>query len=277
MPVHTSEIWDALIYPSFLGKEVRSAQAAYLSDLLMGHLDYTERGAATSDTKWGATVQADIDAERRIVPAGSFGARFKRPALASAEKLLRSGDLANMVSTADSFFRRHRITPTLVASIAPYRSRQMDLVTAAATDIAHFGPVKAVLWLHDFGLGQDFAPPNLHIRHFLREQGFSDASLDDDADGMHALSVVCQRAREVASLVGRDVGRIVSARLCQHAAWLWETCRGLLASHHKASRLTVRRLLKFLDSREWTPETLADEVGNIERIEIIEQDLASFV
>lgn len=277
LPRQTSEIWDALVYPTFLGRDMRSAQAAYLSDLLKGHLDYAHRGTATSDSRWGAGVLADIDAARRSIPPGSAGARFKRPALGSAEKLLRSGDLANMVATADSFFRSHHITPALMAAIASDRSRQMDLVTAAAADIAQFGPVKAVLWLHDFDLGQDLAPPNLHIRHFLKERGFRDASLDDDAESLHALSVVCQRMREVAGQVSGDLGRNVSVRLCQHAAWLWETCRGLLAPHHKASRLTVRRLIDFLDARGWSPETIADEVGNIEKIELIERELASFV
>lgn len=276
-PRHTSEIWDALIYPTFLGKEMRSAQAAYLSDLLKGHLDYPSRGSATSDPHWGEKIQADIDAARRSIPPGSAGARFKRPALASAEKLLRNGGLANMVSSADSFFGGHRVTPALVSAIASDRSRQLNLVTAAATEIAQFGPVKAVLWLHDFELGSDLAPPNLHIRHFLREYGFSDASLDDDTESLHALSVACQRMGEVASQVSHDLGRTVTVRLCQHVAWLRETCSALLAPHRKASRLTIRRLLDFLDSRGWAPETLADEVGDIERIEIVEQDLASFV
>ncbi len=249
LPRRTSQIWDALIYPAFLGRGMRSAQAAYLSELLGRHLDYAHRTAARSDPGWGGRIQADIDAERRGVPPGSVGARFKRPALASAERLSRHGDLANMVCTADSFFRTNGVTSAFVTAIASDRPRQMDLVTSAAADIAQFGPVKAVLWLHDFGLGRELAPPNLHIRHFLHEHGFRDASLDDDAESLHALTVVCQRMREVANDVSRELGRAVSVRLCQHAAWLWETCRGLLALHHKASRLTVRRLLEFLDSR----------------------------
>ncbi len=181
-----------------------------------------------------------------------------------------------MVSTADSFFQANRISPSLLAAIAPDRARQLDLVTSAATGIAQFGPVKAVLWLHDLDLGRDLAPPNLHIRRFLKEFGFRDASLDDDAESLHALSVACQRMSEVAVHVSRDLGRNVSVRLCQHAAWLWQTCRGLLAPHRKASRVTVTRLLGFLDLESWPPETLANQVGDIEELENIETKLATF-
>ncbi len=157
-------------------------------------------------------------------------------------------------------------------------ARQMELVAAAATKIFHFGPVKAVLWVHDFGLGRDLAPPNSHIRDFLKEWGYSDSSLDEDAESLHALTVACQRMHEVAARVSQDIGRNASVYLCQHAAWLWETCRGLLARHHKASRFTVRRLLDFLDPTGWTPETLSDdEIGDIERIEDVSRELASFV
>lgn len=277
MPRNTSDIWDALIYPTFLGKDIRSAQASFLSDLLRPYLDYAHRAAATSDAHWGDGVQAEIDAARRFIPPGSPGSGLKRVALASAEKLRKEGVLADMVASAELFFQSRNVAPALIRRIAGDRHGQMDLVANAAHEISHFGATKAVLWLYDLGLGRELAPPNRQIRRFLREWGRSDASLDDDADDLHAFPIACRYMRDdVAANVSRDLGRAVSSWRCQHAAWLWQTCRALLAPHRKASRLTVQRLLDFLDTNGWPPETLDDRVGSIEEIESVAADLAAF-
>ncbi len=40
--------------------------------------------------------------------------------------------------------------------------------------------------------------------------------------------------------------------------------------------MTVTRLLGFLDLESWPPETLANQVGDIEELENIETKLATF-
>ncbi len=277
LPDSVEAIWAGLIYPAFLGAQTRSAQAAFLSDLLGDHLDYPGRSSARVDPHWSGTALDTIQAVRATIPPGSPGAQMKRVALHQAEKLLKTGDLANMVVSADDFFSTRGVNPALLRTMLPSITKQEAFIVDAASGIHLFGITKATLWLYDCDLGAEVAPPNPQIRRFLKEWGFKDSSLDPDADDYHAFPIACTRIREVAVDVSARLGRTASARRCQHAAWLWQTCVGLLAFHRKGSRLSVGKLLDFLDSEGWTPETLDDQVGRVDTVEDLGNRLAAFV
>lgn len=274
-PKDTTEIWNGLIYPFFLGPRTKSAQTVYVSDVLYDWVEYSVAVRSLTDSSWSKKMLDDIKSELKSI-RGSPGEGHKRVILSATSTTVRKGELVRTIADAYGFFSKKKIDPTSMKKMENDKAQQSKFIAEAVDSIYGFGIVKSVFWLYGMGIGHQLVPTNLHVRKFLRSCGYKETAFLNDTPDLYTFAPACKRMQEVASNVSTSLGRTVTPKVCQHSAWLFYACKGLL-SRSKAGLLTFKTLLDYLDSRSWTPETLDDVLGNIERVDDLADDLAAFL
>ncbi|MBA7504856.1 hypothetical protein ES706_03514 [subsurface metagenome] len=288
LPKKNSDIWDALLYPIFLGETVRSAQAGYVKKVLDPFLKVGAAQTAGSDPDWSRRVLAAIETELNTI-RGTPGKGLKMAILKIVQEKVGppNYDLGRTLHGTLQFFKAHNINVQKIKRIRNDRKETGDLIAYAAYEIHDVGLTKAVLWLYDCGIADDFAPPNAQNRRFLEECGY-DFKLPkysaakgwqtpSMAEDRQIFAQLCQYMREVANLVSRQLKKPITAKQAQLAAWYLESCRGLPGMERRRRRLTPRVFLNFLESRGWNIDNLSERLGNVERLEDLGEELRSFV
>jgi len=276
LPKTNSDIWNSLLYPIFLGENIRSAQAGYAEKVLAPHLTMGAAQRAQSDPNWSKAVLSVINAELNVI-RGTPGEGFKRAVLENVRESIT--ELARTLSTALQFFKTHNVSVQKIRQIRNSRDETITLVDYAAREIYNVGYTKAVLWLYDCGIADDLAPPNSQNQRFLAECGYSGFgwSRHGVAETWQIFAPLCQRMREVADIVSRELKKQITAKQAQLAAWYLESCRGLPGMTRHGRQLTPTVLISFLESRSWSIDDLAKKLGDIERLEELGEELRDFV
>jgi hypothetical protein len=251
LPANDSEVWSALLYPIFLGENVRSAQAHYVEGLLERFLTMAAAETTETDSNWNDPIIAAIDSEMKAIK-NTPGEGLKRAMLISTRKSVENYDLSRTAYTALRFFKIHDFGAEKIRQIQGDTEKTLELVDHAAREIHNVRYIKAVLWFYNCGVAQDLAPPNYHSRNFLvecdyQEFGFSRDRLDESREIFVPL---CQKMRSVASAVSKELKEPVTAKQVQLSAWYLESCRGLPELQGIRRRLTPKTLLAFLGGRK---------------------------
>jgi hypothetical protein len=274
LPKTNSDIWDALLYPIFLGRSVRSAQAAYAKDIMSHMIDYASAKKIPTDPVWSKKASALIDMELGAI-RGTPGEGLKKAILEYVRQEVVSLSLSRTIGGALEFFEKNGICVKKIASLKDDEKNTNELV-AGIDKVFNVGIIKGVLWLYSCGIAKDLVPPNNHTITFLDDCGYPGFSWSRNppADWIR-YAPACKAMKDVAQKVSAELEKQVTPKQTQFAAWYLQTSKGLLTGHK--SWLTPKLLIEYLDSRRLTIEKFNKILDNVEELEKTGMDLKSFL
>lgn len=275
LPSEDADIWNALIYPIFLGATVRTAQANYVKQVLWEFLEFDAARLVPNDPIWSRRVLATVNEELQTI-RGTPGEGLKRAILTIASREIESLDLSRTIGTALNFLNITGLNVPMIVNLQNDYSQTLELVDLAARSIHNVRYVKAVLWLYSCGIAEDLVPPNNHVVRFLHECGYPGFGWSrEPVDDWQIFTPACRYMREVARQVGVELDRNITPKQAQAAVWYLQTCRGLL---HVSQRrqLTPAELINFLNAQGLTVNELGAILDDVERLEGLAADLNAF-
>jgi hypothetical protein len=272
LPKQRSEIWNALLYPIFLGATVRSAQAAYVKKILEDTIEFKAAQTVPTDPVWSKKALSIINNEMNSIN-GTPGEGFKRAILQIAAREIESLDLSRTIGTALDFFDKYGITAPKIKSLQNDAKGTLDLVDLTAREIHNVRYIKGVLWLYGCGIARDLVPPNSHITRFLNECGYPGFGWSrDPPDDWQIFTPACKCMRDVAQQVATELKQPITSKQAQTAVWYLQTCRGLLPQGY-ARQLTPLTLIDFLKAQKWDIRRLSMMLDDVEQLESLASDL----
>ena len=272
LPKQRSEIWNALLYPIFLGATVRSAQAAYVKKILEDTIEFKAAQTVPTDPVWSKKALSIINNEMNSIN-GTPGEGFKRAILQIAAREIESLDLSRTIGTALDFFDKYDITAPKIKSLQNDAKGTLDLVDLTAREIHNVRYIKGVLWLYGCGIARDLVPPNSHITRFLNECGYPGFGWSrDPPDDWQIFTPACKYMRDVAQQVATELKQPITSKQAQTAVWYLQTCRGLLPQGY-ARQLTPLTLIDFLKAQKWDIRRLSVMLDDVEQLESLASDL----
>lgn len=275
LPREDAEIWNALIYPIFLGATIRTAQANYVKQVLWDFVEFNAAHSVPNDPVWSRRVLAAINAGLQTI-RGTPGEGLKKAILQLAFREVESLNLSRTIGDALNFLNLTGLNVQIIANLQNDYSQTQELVDLAARSIYNVRYVKAVLWFYSCGIAEDLVPPNSHVTRFLHECGYPGFGWSSEpVDDWQVFTPACRYMREVAQQVGTELKRRVTPKQAQAAVWYLQTCRGLLPAGHR-KQLTPLELIDFLNSQGWTVRQLGDALDDVERLESLASDLRAF-
>lgn len=276
LPEKDSDIWDALLSTVFLGATVRTAQAAYIKEVLEDLLEFNAAKAVPTNPVWSKKVLEVINAEFGSIE-GTPGEGFKKAILKIATHEVEKLDLSRTIDTALKFLSGHKINIQKIKSLQNNFKETLDLVDMAAREIHKVRYIKAVLWFYGCGIAKDLVPPNAHVTRFLRECGYPGFGWSRDMpNDWQVFTPACNCMRDVAKQVGAGLRRPITPKQAQAAVWYLQTCRGLLPRGYR-NRLTPLLLIDFLNIQKWDIPQLDQRIADVEQVEGLMTDLKSFL
>ena len=275
LPRTDNEIWDALIYPIFLGATVRSAQATYIKGVLWSLLEFEAVRAVPNDPIWSSRALEIINAKLESIE-GTAGEGLKRAILHIAASEIKSLDLSRTIGTALQFFDVVPINVETIISLQDDYARTLDLVDLATRFIHKVGYVKGVLWFYSCGIARDLVPPNAHVTRFLYECGYPGFGWSrEPVPDWQVFTPACNCMRDVARLVGTELNQTVTPKQAQLAVWYLQACRGLLPAGYRR-QFTPLELIDFLNNQRWSIQHLGNRLDDVEQLESLTSDLKAF-
>lgn len=275
LPRTDSDIWDALLYPIFLGATVRSAQANYVKGVLSDLLEFEAAHAVPNDPIWSGRVLGIIEAELENIE-GTVGEGLKRAILRVAAREVESLDLSRTIGTALEFFDIAGINVQTITNLQDDYAGTLDLVDLAARFIHKVRYVKGVLWLYACGIAEDLVPPNAHVTRFLHECGYPGFGWSREPAGdWQVFTPACNCMRDVARQVGTELNQTITPKQAQAAVWYLQTCRGLLPASYRR-QLNPLELIDFLNSQRWSIQQLGNKLDDVEQLESLASNLKAF-
>lgn len=272
LPKQRNDIWDALLYPIFLGATVRSAQAAYVKEALGDILKFKAAHTVPTDPIWSKKALAIINNEMNSIN-GTPGEGFKRAILQIAAADIESLDLSRTIGTALNFFDKYGITVQRIKNLQNDTGGTLDLVDLAAREIHNVRYIKGVLWLYGCGIAKDLVPPNSHVTRFLNECGYPGFGWSrDPPDDWQIFTPACNCMRDVAKQVEAELKQPITSKQAQAAVWYLQTCRGLLPQGN-ARQLTPITLIAFMKAQKWDIRKLSQMLDDVEQLESLASDL----
>jgi hypothetical protein len=272
LPKQRDAIWDALLYPIFLGATVRSAQAAYVKEVLADILKFKAAHTVPTDPIWSKKALAIINNEMNSIN-GTLGEGFKRAILQIAAADIESLDLSRTIGTALNFFDKYGITVQRIKNLQNDTGGTLDLVDLAAREIHNVRYIKGVLWLYGCGIAKDLVPPNSHVTRFLNECGYPGFGWSRDLpDDWQIFTPACNCMRDVAKQVEAELKQPITSKQAQAAVWYLQTCRGLLPQGN-ARQLTPITLIAFMKAQKWDIRKLSQMLDDVEQLESLASDL----
>jgi hypothetical protein len=272
LPKQRNDIWDALLYPIFLGATVRSAQAAYVKEVLGDILKFKAAHTVPTDPIWSKKALAIINNEMNSIN-GTPGEGFKRAILQIAAADIESLDLSRTIGTALNFFDKYGITVQRIKNLQNDTGGTLDLVDLAAREIHNVRYIKGVLWLYGCGIAKDLVPPNSHVTRFLNECGYPGFGWSrDPPDDSQIFTPACNCMRDVAKQVEAELKQPITSKQAQAAVWYLQTCRGLLPQGN-ARQLTPITLIAFMKAQKWDIRKLSQMLDDVEQLESLASDL----
>lgn len=276
LPEEDTEVWNALLYPVFLGRTVRSAQASYVKEVLDSYLRMEAVEAVRTDAHWSERVMQTINSELDGI-IGTPGEGLKRAILNAVAQDVQNLQLSRTLDTALSFFERYGINAEEIRNVRDNDNRTKELVDYATREIYNVSYIKAVLWLYDCGIAYNLVPPNSHVKRFLAECGYSGFGWSrDQPEDWQIFALACSKMVEVAQQVATELGRSITPKQAQAAVWYLQTCRGLLPRKY-ARILSPQSLIVFLHNQRWDIDELARRVTDVEELESLTEDLKIFL
>ena len=277
LPNEDEKVWNALLYPVFLGRTVRSAQANYVKEILDSYLVMDAAQAVKTDPYWSKKVMKRINLELGNIP-GTPGEGLKRAILNTVAKYVADLGLSRTLNDALSFFEGHNIGVAKIKSIRNDDKETKELVDYATREIYNVSYIKAVLWLYDCGIAYNLVPPNSHVKRFLAECGYSSFgwSKYGEPEDWQIFALVCNKMAEVAQQVSKQLNQPITAKQAQAAVWYLQTCRGLLPRKY-VRKLLPRTLVDFLQNQKWDIDKLAEKLLDVEKLEELTEDLKIFL
>jgi hypothetical protein len=276
LPKQRSEIWNALLYPIFLGATVRSAQAAYVKEILGDTIEFKAAQTVPTDPIWSKKALSIINNEMKSIN-GTPGEGFKRAILQIAAREIESLDLSRTIGTALDFFVKYDIRVPKIKSLQNDAKGTLDLVDLTAREIHNVRYIKGVLWLYGCGIAGDIVPPNSHVTRFLDECGYPGFGWSrDPPDDWQIFTPACKCMRDVAQQVAVELKQPITPKQAQAAVWYLQTCRGLLPQGN-ARQLTPLTLIDFLKAQKWDIYKLSQMLDDVEQLESLTSDLKAFL
>jgi hypothetical protein len=272
LPRSINEIWDALLYPIFLGATVRSAQASYIKEVLGELLEYKAAKNVPNDPVWSKKALKVLNAEMSSIQ-GTLGEGLKKAMLQIAMHEIETLDLSRTVGTALDFFSRHNINIQKIANLQNDPKGTLDLVDFAAREIHNVRYIKGVLWFYGCGIAKDLVPPNSHVTRFLHECGYPGFGWSrEPLDDWQIFTPACKYMQDVAAKVSAELKKPITPKQAQAAAWYLQSCRGLLPRGY-ALKLTPLTLIDFLKAQKWNIQRLSGVLDDVEQLESLASDL----
>lgn len=276
LPESTEDIWDALLYPIFLGRSVRSAQASYAKKVLGHMIDYNAAQSIPNDPTWSKKMSNLMDIELSVIK-GTAGEGYKKSILQTVKQQLNTNcSVSRTMGDSLNFFSKQNICVKKMATLQNDEKNTKELVALIARDIFNVKYIKGVLWLYSCGIAKDIVPPNSHTINFLDSCGYKGFgwSRNPPAD-WEIFAPACNAMKDVARQVSVELEKTITPKQSQFAAWYLQTSRGLLKSHK--NKLTPKLLIEYIDSNGWSINKLDEMLDNVEELDNIASDLKAFL
>jgi hypothetical protein len=276
LPSSTEEIWDALLYPLFLGANTRSAQAAYAKRMLGDMIEFKVAQSIPTDRSWSKKALAIVDMQLGGIK-GTAGEGLKRAILNATRQEIEGFKLSRTIGDALLFFDKEKLDVAKITSLRNNKLATKELVDRLAHSVFDVRYIKGVLWLYSCGIAKDLVPPNSHVLKFLDECGYPGFaySRDNPREDWDIFAPACNCMEDVAKQVSIELHQSVTPKQAQFAVWYLQTSRGLV--DYRKKQLTPRLLIEFLDFESISFDELRDRLEDIEALGQLANDLNAFL
>lgn len=285
VPTSKEELWDAFLFPLFIGRDRNGRQAAYAEKVLRDHLSFEQARLARTDANWRMELLAKVDLTiSRLGTTARAGSKRKILEDVRVEVVGPSfaNTLAGMSGFVDSFDSK------LVSDMRGDFDREYRFVVESLDSDVTPGVsyTKFVLWLQSVNSAWTLTPPSGPVRWALdsRDLGFTGTNpyrWGEDAGEQEIVNedrvkfgTFCTCYRNLCSELAPKVGPNLTPMETQTAAWIFGSTHGLLPPRSRAAnRLSCEALLEYVDSQGLTLRQYVQRVLDIDRAGAIERDL----
>ena len=134
LPSSTERIWDALLYPLFLGANIRSAQAAYAKKVLGDMIEFETAQSIPTDRSWSKRALALVDINLGSIK-GTAGEDLKRAILNATRHEIEGCKLSRTIGDALSFFDNEKLDVAKITSLTGDKVATKELVDRLAHSV----------------------------------------------------------------------------------------------------------------------------------------------
>lgn len=286
LPANKEEIWEALMYPMFLGQNVRSAQASYIKNVLSNYVSMEEARKLGEESGWRDRVLEKINS-KLINIDGTLGEGYKSGILNSVKNQVENYELSRSLLDGVNYIDDNNIDAQKVEDLKFDRDQQIKLVVLASQNVHNVGLIKSVLWFYNCGIAKRLAPPNSHVKGFLKDCNVSLSFNDLTEEEIEVLGgknrargilySVSDKMEEVTQKVESNLSKPLTVREVQSAVWFLQTCKKLDRVKYLHTDVTPERLLKFLDEHNWNMSDLSERLNDVERLDGVGEKLRNFL
>ncbi len=286
LPVNKEEIWNALMYPIFLGKNVRSAQASYIKNVLSEYVTMEKAQELGEGTGWREEVLDKIGSKLMNI-SGDPGEGYKSGILKTVKGMVENHELSKSMHRAVNYIDSNDIDAQKIEDLRGDIEAQRELIVSSAKNIYNIGLVKSVLWFYNCGIAKHLAPPNSHVKDFLSN---CNATLDIEDLKDEEIEVIGERSKFLATLtsvsekmesvtlkVESKLNTNLTVREVQSAVWYLQTCKKLEKVKYLHTDLTPTLLLDFLEEKGWDINEFSARLNDLERLKRVGQSLRDFL
>lgn len=285
IPKAPTKLWEAFLFPMFIGARRRAAQASYAVDVLRHFVSLPQARKAQDDAEWSVKLQSRLaSALRNLGDTPPDG--LKRSVLRDIEDEVTNGKLANMAAGMASFI--DRLEPDRLKTIRGDLDLEFQFVEDAvgSHSMPGVGYTRFVIWMHSCNTGWTLTPPSGPVRWAVHSPdiGYKGSLVgrwgDDEAvselglEERQAFGALCTQynalTREVQPMVDPSLKPVET----QNAAWYLGATHASLGADAKAkAKFSAKKLVRYLDQRGWSVETYSSEISDIDRCLPLIEDL----
>ena len=279
LPRSKHEIWKNFVWGVFLDQNRLEAESNYVYDVVDSAGLFEPSKVRKLGIRWGDKMCKVCRREMRNVDGRKRGILQAVVHESSVEKATRC------ILESVRYFEN--ITPSVIRKRTLTQEGTNELMTEIAyprseDHIFNIGLTKTILWLQSFGLGNHLCPPSRQAMKFVEEDlGIRLGREFEDEMGVwgYYFAPFLSEITKVAKKVEKTLNIPVTARDVGKAIWYYKSCQSLVATLRQGLKklLTPRVLLDFIDSRKWSLSDLAKRLTDIDEIDVLREDLRTFV
>lgn len=267
------EVWDRFCWSLLLGGNRNESQVNFVYGKLY---DYGLFYRKNLNPDWLSEARECLSIEKEMI--NEPNAKGKIAAINKIKAEIENIETA--LKSADEIFERMGINASYLKSIKDDKIEEDKLLCQIAsqdeTKCIKFGQLKpehrnkiywvaytkAILWLHECGLGLNYIPNNNHSINFLDECD-TKFNTPNKAD----FWVIQGRIREFCNYIQRDI------YFLGLSLWYYGATKSLIKSKKNKQLYSPKKLLNIMKDNDLNIGCLSNMLGNIEKIEELEEIL----
>jgi hypothetical protein len=276
IPTDPKDLWNAFLFPMFVGGRRKSAQVSYAVSVLEEFVSLQRARKAQTDGDWTPRIKRQIEKSLRKLgdyPPDGLKRAILEDILADADGLKLSSMAAGMTVFID------QLKLMEMGDIRGDLNREFEFVVKAVGNgaIAYVGYTRFVLWMHACNAGWTLTPPNGPVRWAMgsSDLGFTGTRPHawNDSDAAWELGIgdhvefgqFCTWYYNLAQVLQPQIDGNLTAMEVQSSAWILGATHALMMGDANAkAKFSAKTLIRFLDSKTWSVAKFEKAIGNID-------------